>query len=408
MQMAFLPTVTVTSHKTPDLRRGTSVNGLARAPQAARSVRFTTRATATAPISDIEIDTSNSPGLKKSDGSISQRIRPRRNRKTSVMRRTMRETTLSAANLVLPLFVHEGQNDESINAMPGCQRLCEASVLSSVASAQELGVGHVILFPKIPETLKSNTADECYNPDGLVPRLVRTIKRACPLIQVWTDIALDPYSEHGHDGIVSSDTNGDGGRARVLNDATVSQLCRQALCHARAGADVVAPSDMMDGRIGAIRDTLDEHGFTDVSIVSYTAKYASAFYGPFREALDSAPREDGNAPKDKKTYQMDPANIREAEREADLDVEEGADMLMVKPGLPYLDVIRFLREVTDVPIAAYQVSGEYAMIKGAVQNGWLDERQTVLESLMCLRRAGADAILTYYAMQAALWLQDED
>lgn len=407
-KMAFLSPVVVSSRKTADLRRATQSTRLSRAPQTVRPLRVCTRATVTAPRPDVNLDKSPSFASGDSDGSISQRIRPRRNRKTGVMRKTVRETSLSAANLVLPLFVHEGANDEAIKSMPGCQRLSESSVLSAVGSAAELGVGHVILFPKIAESLKSNMGDECYNPEGLVPRLVRAIKQAYPQMLVWTDIALDPYSEHGHDGVVSDDNRGDGGLARVLNDATVSQLCLQALCHARAGADVVAPSDMMDGRIGAIRDALDEHGFTDVSIVSYTAKYASAFYGPFRDALDSAPREDGNAPRDKKTYQMDPANIREAEREADLDVAEGADMLMVKPGLPYLDVIRFLREVTDVPIAAYQVSGEYAMIKGAVQNGWLDERQTVLESLMCFRRAGADAILTYYAMQAALWLKDED
>lgn len=340
------------------------------------------------------------------DGSIDQRARPRRNRKTHVIRRTIRETSLSASNLVLPLFVHNATVDEEIPSMPGCSRLSEASVISTVEDAFALGIGHVILFPKIDEALKSNTADECYNDSGLVPRLVRAIKRAVPEVQVWTDIALDPYSEHGHDGVVSSDRRGDGGRARILNDATVAQLCKQALCHARAGADVVAPSDMMDGRVGEIRDALDSQGYTDVSIVSYTAKYASAFYGPFRDALGSAPKEDGGAPFNKRTYQMDPANIREAEREAMLDMEEGADMLMVKPGLPYADVIARLKDVSELPIAAYQVSGEYAMIKGAVQNNWLDERDAVLESLMCLRRAGADAILTYYAIPAARWLKE--
>ena len=341
------------------------------------------------------------------DGGFEQRSRPRRNRKTNVMRRTVRETSLTPANLVLPLFVHDGPNDEPIASMSGCSRLCESSVVATVGRAASLGVGHVILFPKIAESLKSNTADECFNDSGLIPRLVRAIKAAYPRVLVWTDIALDPYSEHGHDGVVSSDSKGDGGRARILNDATVAQLCNQAVCHARAGADIVAPSDMMDGRVGAIRDALDYHGFTDVSIVSYTAKYASAYYGPFRDALDSAPKLDGNAPVNKRTYQMDPANIREAEREATLDEEEGADMLMVKPGLPYLDVVKTLKEVTDLPIAAYMVSGEYAMIKGAVEKGWLDEKDTVLESLMCLRRAGADAILTYHAMQAAQWLREE-
>lgn len=206
--------------------------------------------------------------------------------------------------------------------------------------------------------------------------------------------------------MVSSDSHGDGGKARILNDETIEQLCRQSVCQARAGADVVAPSDMMDGRVGAIRDALDSHGFTDVSIVSYTAKYASAFYGPFRDALDSAPREDSNAPPNKKTYQMDPANGREALVEAALDVAEGADMLMVKPGMPYLDIIYRLKEATSLPISAYHVSGEYAMMKAAAQMGWLDEKDTILESLLCFKRAGADAILTYYAKQAAQWMQD--
>lgn len=279
-------------------------------------------------------------------------------------------------------------------------------MLKEVGEAHALGVNSVVLFPKIPDQFKTNTADECFNPNGLIPKAVAAIKNKYPNVSVWTDVALDPYSDQGHDGIVSSDSLGDGGKARILNDETVEQLCRQALCHARAGADVISPSDMMDGRIGAIRGALDSHGFTDVSIVSYCAKYASAFYGPFREALDSAPREDSNAPPNKKTYQMDPANSREALVEAALDIAEGADMLMVKPGMPFLDIIFRLKQETNVPIAAYHVSGEYAMMKAAAQKGWLDEKSSVLESLLCFKRAGADAILTYYAKQAAQWIHE--
>lgn len=290
--------------------------------------------------------------------------------------------------------------------MPGCQRHSLDSILSEVQQAQDLGINSVILFPKIPEELKSNAADECYNPDGLIPRAISAIKSKFPSMTVWTDVALDPYSDQGHDGMVSSDSRGDGGKGRILNDETIEQLCRQSICQARAGADVVAPSDMMDGRVGAIRDALDSHGFTDVSIVSYTAKYASAFYGPFRDALDSAPRESSNAPPNKKTYQMDPANGREALVEAALDIAEGADMLMVKPGMPYLDVIYRLKEATSLPVSAYHVSGEYAMMKAAAEKGWLDEKETVLEALVCFKRAGADAILTYYAKQAAQWMHD--
>lgn len=335
---------------------------------------------------------------------VPQRPRPRRARVSEGMRSMLRENEVSPSNFIYPLFIHTKDYNEPISSMPGCERHSLASILSEVEQARTLGIRSVILFPKIPENLKTNSADECYNPNGLIPVAIAAIKSRFPDVAVWTDVALDPYSDQGHDGIVSSDSRGDGGKGRILNDETVEQLCRQSLCQARAGADVVAPSDMMDGRVGAIRDALDSHGFTDVSIVSYTAKYASAFYGPFREALDSAPRESSNAPANKKTYQMDPANGREALIEAELDAAEGADMLMVKPGMPYLDIIWRLRDSTSLPIAAYHVSGEYAMMKAAAQKGWLDERESVLEALLCFKRAGADAVLTYYAKQAAQWL----
>lgn len=337
---------------------------------------------------------------------VPQRSRPRRARVNEAIRTMVRENQVHPGNFIYPLFIHTKDYNEQISAMPGCERHSLSSVLSEVSAARSLGIKSVVLFPKIPENLKTNSADECFNPNGLIPRAISAIKEKFPDVLVWTDVALDPYSDQGHDGIVSSDTRGDGGKGRILNDETIEQLCRQALCQARAGADVVAPSDMMDGRVGAIRDALDAHGFTNVSIVSYTAKFASAYYGPFREALDSAPRESSNAPTNKKTYQMDPANGREALIEAALDDSEGADMLMVKPGLPYLDIIWRLRSASNLPIAAYHVSGEYAMMKAAAEKGWLDEKQTVLETLLCFKRAGADAILTYYAKQAAQWIHE--
>lgn len=349
------------------------------------------------------------PGLRVNEEGkiwVPQRARPRRNRKTEGLRSMVRENVVVPSNFIYPLFIHTKDYNEDIPPMPGCERHSLESVLKEVGEAQALGVTSVILFPKIPEELKSNAADECYNPNGLVPRAISAIKSRYPNVAVWTDVALDPYSDQGHDGMVSSDNCGDGGKGRILNDETIEQLCRQAVCQARAGADMIAPSDMMDGRVGAIRDALDSHGFTDASIVSYTAKYASAFYGPFRDALDSAPRESSNAPPNKKTYQMDPANGREALVEAALDVAEGADMLMVKPGMPYLDIIYRLKEATNLPISAYHVSGEYAMMKAAAERGWLDEKESVMESLLCFKRAGADAILTYYAKQAAQWMHD--
>mmetsp|Transcript_41995 Transcript_41995/g.82164 ORF Transcript_41995/g.82164 Transcript_41995/m.82164 type:complete len:408 (-) Transcript_41995:275-1498(-) len=347
-------------------------------------------------------------GLLKNKGGdvwVPQRARPRRNRKNEGIRSMTRENEVKPSNLIYPLFFHTKDENEAIASMPGCERHSEASVMKEVGEAVAEGVRNVILFPKVPEELKTNSADECYNPDGMVPKMIRKIKdKYGGQVNVWTDVALDPYSDQGHDGMVSSDKNGDGGMGRIMNDATVDQLCRQVVAQARAGADVVAPSDMMDGRIGAIRDALDCEGFTDVSCVAYTAKYASAFYGPFRDALDSAPRESSNAPPNKKTYQMDPANSREALIEAALDAAEGADMLMVKPGMPYLDIIKLLKDNSNLPISAYHVSGEYAMMKAAVERGWLNEEAAVLEALLCFKRAGADAILTYYAKDAARWM----
>ena len=323
---------------------------------------------------------------------LSMRIRPRRNRKSEALRSFARETTVGPQHFIYPLFIHDGQGRQPIGAMPGCSRHDAKGLLEEVRAAKDVGVNAVVLFPAIEESLKTPDGRESFNPDGLVPRTIATLKDTWPDLVVVTDVALDPYSSDGHDGIVAPD-------GRIINDETVEVLCKQALAQARAGADIVSPSDMMDGRVGAIRDALDAEDFTEVSILSYTAKYASAYYGPFREALDSAPRHG-----DKKTYQMDPANSREAEREMRLDEAEGADMLMVKPAGPYLDVIARMRAATALPVAAYQVSGEYAMLKAASERGWLDERRAVLESLTAIRRAGADVILTYYARQAAAWL----
>ena len=330
--------------------------------------------------------------------------RPRRNRRSPTIRSAVRETILTPANLLLPLFIHEGAEDVPIPSMPGVSRLAwRTGLLAAVDAARAQGVNSVVLFPKTPEALKTRTGEEAFNPDGLVQRAIRLLKAAHPDLEVYTDVALDPYNSDGHDGIVRDD-------GVILNDETVEFLCRQAVSQAEAGADCVSPSDMMDGRVGAIRGALDAAGFPHVGIMSYTAKYASAFYGPFRDALASAPRAGGGGrviPPTKATYQQDPANWRESLREAAADEAEGADVLMVKPGLPYLDVIRLLRDSTALPIAAYHVSGEYAMLKAAAERGWLDERAAVLESLLCLKRAGADIILTYYATQAATWLNED-
>jgi porphobilinogen synthase len=323
-------------------------------------------------------------------------IRPRRNRRTSAIRSMVCETTLNPADFILPLFLHEDAADTPISSMPGVTRWSLDSLVREAGEAHALGIPAVVLFPKIDEALKTPDGAECHNDSGLVPRAIRALKAAHPSLCVITDVALDPYNSDGHDGLVHRDARGE---LTILNDETVEILCQQALCHARAGADIVAPSDMMDGRVGAIREALDAEGFIGVSILSYTAKYASAFYGPFRGALDSAPKEG-----DKKTYQMDPGNIREAVRETLLDEAEGADMLMVKPAGIYLDVIAKVRETTTLPVAAYQVSGEYLLIKSAAAAGWLDEKAAALESLTAIKRAGASMILTYYAKQAALWL----
>ena len=329
--------------------------------------------------------------------------RPRRNRKSPWVREMHRETWISANHFIYPLFIHGADDDVPIASMPGQRRLSPNGLLHEVEAALQDGIGALVLFPKVDDQYKSRGAERAYDDAGLIPTSVREIKARWPDLTVVTDVALDPYSSDGHDGIVRD--------GRVVNDETVEILVRQALSQARSGADIISPSDMMDGRVGAIREALDEEGFTDVSILAYTAKYASAFYGPFRDALDSHPKPETHGqsreiPQDKRTYQMDPANVREALREVDLDEDEGADMVMVKPAGPYLDVIRRVREHTNLPVAAYQVSGEYAMLKAASANGWLDERAVALESLLAIRRAGADCILTYYAREAARWLRE--
>ncbi len=316
--------------------------------------------------------------------------RPRRNRRTEAIRRMVRETSLTPAHLVAPLFVVDGDRErQPILSMPGYERLSIDLLLEKCRQLADLGIGGVALFPALPAYKKDKTASEATNPDGLFPRAVSAIKEHVPELTIFTDVALDPYSCDGHDGLVSE-------TGEILNDETVEVLARMAVLHARAGADYVAPSDMMDGRVGAIREALDVEGFPNVGIMSYSAKYASAFYGPFRDALDSAPKFG-----DKKTYQMDPANVREALREVRLDLAEGADMVMVKPALAYLDVIRAIWEISDVPITAYQVSGEYAMVKAAAERGWIDGDRVMLEILMAIRRAGADVIFTYFAEEAA-------
>ncbi|WP_295475437.1 porphobilinogen synthase [Synechococcus sp. UW140] len=326
--------------------------------------------------------------------------RPRRLRRTPALQAMVRENHLSAADFIYPLFVHEGASNEPISAMPGCQRWSLDGLITEVGRAWELGIRCVVLFPKVADGLKTEDGSECFNEGGLIPRAIRRLKDVHPDMTLMTDVALDPYSCDGHDGLVSD-------AGVVLNDETVEILCRQAITQAQAGADLIGPSDMMDGRVGAIREALDAEGFEHVGIISYTAKYASAYYGPFREALDSAPRSSGNKPipTNKATYQMDPANGREALTEALLDEQEGADILMVKPGLAYLDIVQRLRAETELPIAAYNVSGEYSMVKAAAERGWIDERDVVLETLLCFKRAGANLILTYHACDAATWLR---
>jgi len=324
-------------------------------------------------------------------------IRPRRNRKSPAVRALVRETTLSPSDFIYPLFVHEKDIDEPIDSMPGCTRWSLAGLVKEAGEAHALGVPSVVIFPAIAEHLKTSDAEESYNDHGLVPRAIKALKAAYPSLCVITDVALDPYNADGHDGLVRTDANGE---LQIVNDETVAVLCQQAVSHARAGADIVSPSDMMDGRVQAIRESLDAQGFESTSILAYTAKYASAYYGPFRGALESAPKAG-----DKKTYQMDPANVREAIRETMMDEDEGADIIMVKPAGPYLDIIAKVHETTTLPVAAYQVSGEYLMIKAASKDGWLDEKAVVLESLIGIKRAGASIILTYFAKQAAQWLK---
>ncbi len=323
--------------------------------------------------------------------------RMRRMRAESFSRRLMCENKLTPSDLIYPVFVIEGKNEtEQIASMPGVQRMSIDLLVKEAKELNALGVPAMALFPVTPASAKSEFAEEAFNPDGLAQRAVKAIKDACPEIGVITDVALDPFTTHGQDGII--DSNG-----YVLNDRTVETLIQQALSHAEAGADVVAPSDMMDGRIGGIREVLEEQGFVNTLIMAYSAKYASAYYGPFRDAVGSA----GNLGKSNKfSYQMDPANSDEALHEVGLDLAEGADMVMVKPGMPYLDIVRRVKDEFKVPTFAYQVSGEYAMHMAAFQNGWLDERSVMMESLLAFKRAGADGILTYFAKRAAQQLNE--
>jgi len=322
--------------------------------------------------------------------------RLRRTRQADWIRRMVRETRLDPAQLIQPLFVAEGALTGPVKSMPGVARLSLAELKREARALHKLGIAAVALFPVIPPAKKNDSGEEALNARGLVPRAIAAVKSACPDIGVIVDIALDPYTSHGHDGVLDA-------RGNVDNDATVEILTRQAVLYARAGADVLAPSDMMDGRIGAIRSMLERAGLKNTLLLSYAAKYASGFYGPFRDAVGSK----GALKGDKRNYQMDPANTDEALREVALDIAEGADLVMVKPGLPYLDIIRRVKDRFGVPTVAYQVSGEYSMIKAAAERGWLDEKTAVLESLLCLRRAGADVILTYFAADAARWLGEK-
>jgi len=324
--------------------------------------------------------------------------RMRRMRYHDFSRRLMRENVLSSNDLIYPMFVIEGNNQrQKIASMPGVERLSIDLLLEEAAQIYQLGIPAIALFPVTSIEKKSDNAEEAYNPEGLAQRCVRALKKAFPDLGVITDVALDPFTSHGQDGLINTD-------GYVINDETVEVLCKQALSHAQAGVDIVAPSDMMDGRIGAIRQTLESNNYINTQILAYSAKYASSFYGPFRDAVGSA----GNlGTGNKYSYQMDPANSDEALREIQLDLDEGADMIMVKPGMPYLDIIRRAKEQFAVPTFAYQVSGEYAMLKAASMNGWLNEQEVVLESLLAFKRAGSDAILTYFAKDVAQWLKAE-
>ncbi|CAC9444650.1 Porphobilinogen synthase (EC 4.2.1.24) [uncultured Gammaproteobacteria bacterium] len=322
--------------------------------------------------------------------------RPRRMRQHAHIRELMRENTLTTDDLILPIFVIEGKNQrQNIDSMPDVQRLSVDQLLIEAGEIVALGIRAVALFPVVGEERKSLDAKEAFNTDGLAQRAVRALKEKYPELAVITDVALDPFTTHGQDGLIDD-------KDYVLNDETVKVLVKQALSHAQAGADIVAPSDMMDGRIGAIRKALEEGGFIHTNILAYSAKYASNYYGPFRDAVGSAKNLGKSS---KETYQMDSANSDEAIREVGLDIDEGADMVMVKPGLPYLDIVYRIKQTFGLPTFAYHVSGEYAMLKAAAQNGWIDEEKVALETLLSFKRAGADAILTYYAKQAAIWLQ---
>jgi len=328
--------------------------------------------------------------------------RPRRLRATTNIRRMARETRLETDDLIAPLFVMDGENErEEVPSMPDTYRHTIDRLVEKAKTLDDLGIPAVALFPAIPDELKTPDAAHALEPDHLYPNAIRALKDAVPELMVITDTALDPYNSDGHDGIVRD--------GEIVNDATIDVMREMAVLHAEAGADIVAPSDMMDGRVGLLREALDAAGHTTVSILSYTAKYSSNYYGPFRDALDSAPKSEAETPDkaipdNKDTYQMDPANGEEAVRELMLDLQEGADMVMVKPALPYLDVIHRVKEQSDVPVAAYNVSGEYAMITAAAQNGWLDRKKCAMEALTGIRRAGADVILTYFAEDAARWL----
>jgi porphobilinogen synthase len=324
--------------------------------------------------------------------------RPRRMRCQDFSRRLMREHRLSTDDLICPLFVLEGHNkQESVASMPGVSRLSIDLIMREAETLLNLGIPAIALFPVIEAQKKSDLAEEAFNPEGLTQRCVMALKSRFPELGVITDIALDPFTAHGQDGLLDA-------HGYVLNDETISVLCKQALSHAEAGADIVAPSDMMDGRIGAIRNTLEANRFVNTRILAYSAKFASSFYGPFRDAVGSASNLGGG---NKYSYQMDPGNSDEALREIALDIQEGADMIMVKPGMPYLDIIRRAKDTFGVPTFAYQVSGEYAMLKAAALNGWLDEKQVVLESLLAFKRAGCDGVLTYFAKSAAQWLRQQ-
>lgn len=335
--------------------------------------------------------------MSRFTGPLFPSTRLRRTRRSAALRRLVAETGLGPADLIYPVFVLDGEGrSEPVESMPGIYRQSIDGLLQEAGDARELGIPAIALFPVVDAGQKSLNGEECANPDGLIQRAVRALKKEFPELAVITDVALDPYTTHGQDGIIDD-------RGYVLNDETVDMLVRQAVSHADAGVDVVAPSDMMDGRIGAIRNELESQGHRNTLILAYAAKYASCFYGPFRDAVGSATSLGGG---DKRNYQMDPANSDEALREVGLDLAEGADMVMVKPAMPYLDVIRRVRDEFQVPTLAYQVSGEYAMIKAAGRQGWLDERSAALEALLSIKRAGACAILSYFSIQAARWLAE--